>query len=215
MTQPPRLATWLLKRMLSSPTRESLIGDLVERHRGGRSSLWYWRQALLAIVIDSFREVRDHKLLVIRATSVGIAVVWLLGRTFPTPWLGQTVWNWTVENNLDTVRMVLFRESWLIITVVIPTFFWTVGGWVVARTHRPRGMAMVFAFLAFFHLVYLGQLSRLYRLPMTTALSAYRPQLKGIFHIDGSLLLLTMVFAVVGGLLGAGDVEDASQGIVE
>jgi hypothetical protein len=31
----------------------------------------------------------------------------------------------------------------------------------------------------------------------------------GMFAIDGSLLLLTMVFAVVGGLLGAGDVDKA------
>ena len=141
MTQAPRIATLLLKRTLSTPNRDSLIGDLVERHRGGRSSLWYWRQTLLAICVDFVREVRDHKLLVIRATSVGIAVVWLLGRTFPTSWMGQSVWNWTVENNLDTAPMVLLRQSGMILTVFIPTFVWTVGGWVVARTHRPRGKA--------------------------------------------------------------------------
>ena len=191
--EPPRIATWLLKRMLSSPTRESLIGDLIERHRGGRSSVWFWRQALVAVCVDYAREVREHKSLVIRATSIGIAVVWLLGRTFPI-WEG---------------------ESGLMLTVVIPTFFWTVGGWVVARTHRPRGMAMVFAFLVCFHLTYLGQISRLYRLPVTAALSAYRPQHNDIFAIryDGSLLLLTMVFAVVGGLLGSGDCEDAPRGV--
>jgi hypothetical protein len=102
----------------------------------------------------------------------------------------------------------------LIVSVFIPTFFWTAGGWVVARTHRPRGMTMVFAFLVCFHLVYLGQLSRLYRLPVSAALSAYRPQIaKDIFHIraDGRLLLLTTVFAVVGGLLGARDAQDAPR----
>ena len=76
---------------------------------------------------------------------------------------------------------------------------------------------MVFAFLAFFHLVYLGQLFRLYRLPVTAALSTYRPQLNdAVFAIrfDGSLLLLTMMFAIVGGLLGAGNVEDAPRGML-
>jgi hypothetical protein len=132
--------------------------------------------------------------------------------------MGQSVWNWTVENNLDTVRMVLLRQSGMILTVIIPTFFWTVGGWVVARTHRPRGMAMVFAFLVCFHLTYLGQISQLYRLPVTAALSTYRPQLEDtVFAIrfDGSLLSLTTVFAVVAGFIGAGDGEDALRGMVE
>jgi hypothetical protein len=209
--KPPALATWLLNRFITGHRRESLLGDLVEQYQHGRSQSWYWKQVIVAVVIATIQEVRNHRLLVIRATSVGIAVVWWLGWAFPTVWVGKSVWNWTVENNFDTARMVLFRQSGLILTVFIPTFFWTVGGWVVARTHRPRGMAMVFAFLAFFHLTYLGQLSRLYVLPVSAALSTYRPQLKGMFVIDGSLLLLTMVFAVVGGLIGAGDVEDSPR----
>jgi hypothetical protein len=191
-----------------------LLGDLVEQYQHGRSRSWYWRQVVVAVIVATIQDLREHKLPVVRATSVGIAVVWLLGWAFPTFWVGKAVWNWTVENNLDTIRMVLFRQSALIVTVFIPTFFWTVGGWAVARTHRPRAMAMVFAFLVCFHLIYLGQLTGLYRLPVSAALSAYRPRIiKDIFHIraDGRLLLLTTVFAVVGGLLGARDAKDAPR----
>ena len=49
-THPPRLALWLLNRML--PAGDPLTGDLVEEFARRRSSLWFWRQttgALLAI----------------------------------------------------------------------------------------------------------------------------------------------------------------------
>ena len=48
--QPPRVAAWLLERLASGPTRESLIGDLAEQYRRGRSSAWYWRQTLGSIL---------------------------------------------------------------------------------------------------------------------------------------------------------------------
>jgi hypothetical protein len=50
-TKPPRLATWLLARLASGKTRESLVGDLIEQYRNGRSASWYWRQALIVVVV--------------------------------------------------------------------------------------------------------------------------------------------------------------------
>ena len=51
---PPRLARWLLERVLSFHDRAAILGDLAEefhaRRRSGRpSSTWYWRQALAAL----------------------------------------------------------------------------------------------------------------------------------------------------------------------
>lgn len=43
--RPPRLARWILKRVLPPDVREGISGDLEEMFRR-RSGLWYWRQAL-------------------------------------------------------------------------------------------------------------------------------------------------------------------------
>ena len=37
---PPTIATWLLLRLVSGPKRESLIGDLIERHQQKRETTW-------------------------------------------------------------------------------------------------------------------------------------------------------------------------------
>jgi len=48
--EPPKLATWLLEQF--SPVLEApLAGDLIESFRQGRSSGWYWRQVLWAILV--------------------------------------------------------------------------------------------------------------------------------------------------------------------
>lgn len=55
MTTPPQLAEWLLQRMLRSPNREFILGDLAEQfdHRRARNrvraQLWYWMQVLMWI----------------------------------------------------------------------------------------------------------------------------------------------------------------------
>jgi len=49
--QPPRVATWLAQHLMCGPRRESLLGDLIEQYRQGRSGIWYWRQVLGAILV--------------------------------------------------------------------------------------------------------------------------------------------------------------------
>jgi hypothetical protein len=48
--RPPRLARWLVEHLASSYQREALVGDLFEEYQRGRSRLWYWRQAVLAML---------------------------------------------------------------------------------------------------------------------------------------------------------------------
>src|SRR5262249_48542730 len=57
----PRLASWLLKRSLRGPHAASLVGDMLEQYRGGRSRVWFWRQTLAAIVLDTVHAVAGHK----------------------------------------------------------------------------------------------------------------------------------------------------------
>ena len=70
-SQPPRLASWLLHHLASSPQRESLAGDLIERYHQGQSATWYWRQVLAAILVGVIRDIRDMDL--------HIKKVWLPG----------------------------------------------------------------------------------------------------------------------------------------
>jgi hypothetical protein len=57
--EPPRIALWLLKRWASPYQRESLMGDLLEMHRAGRSGMWYWRQVIVALILARSRALRS------------------------------------------------------------------------------------------------------------------------------------------------------------
>jgi hypothetical protein len=45
------MAARLLEWLVRCPHGDALAGDLIEQYRDGRSTAWYWRQALLGIVI--------------------------------------------------------------------------------------------------------------------------------------------------------------------
>src|SRR4249919_3771120 len=77
----PPIATWLLDHFVEN--NESLAGDLLEEYRTGRRTrVWYWRQALLAIVVEAAEEFRRHPWLTLRALAVGwgsiLAFNWIL-----------------------------------------------------------------------------------------------------------------------------------------
>jgi len=69
-THPPRLA-WTLLQWLAMP-EDALIGDLDEEFRRGRTSTWYWRQALSLIVLSPARQVRSDPL----RSARGLALAW-------------------------------------------------------------------------------------------------------------------------------------------
>ena len=71
MSKPPVLATALLQRL--GPADESFVGDLVEEYAAGRSSAWYWRQVLSAVVLGSVRNVQADPMRV----AAGVATGWL------------------------------------------------------------------------------------------------------------------------------------------
>jgi hypothetical protein len=73
-SQPPRLASWLLHHLASSPQRESLAGDLIERYHQGQSATWYWRQVLAAILTGVIRDIREGT-----PMDLHIKKVWLPG----------------------------------------------------------------------------------------------------------------------------------------
>jgi len=61
----------LLERLLPFQDIDALLGDIEEESRC-RSTLWFWGQVVAAVVVGSYREVRRHPLVALRAVGVGL-----------------------------------------------------------------------------------------------------------------------------------------------
>jgi hypothetical protein len=141
--QPPRLATWLLVRLASGEKRESLIGDLAEHYRRGRSSGWYWRQVLIVLLVGTARDIRGHKLIAMRA----VVITWM----FLIPWIFFT--GWLYGSTRFWVEATLIRGSvnlhdfWVIYEAPL-LITWCLGsamiGWIVARLDPGCRAGMLF-----------------------------------------------------------------------
>jgi hypothetical protein len=114
----------------------ALAGDLLEERARGRSAIWYWRQVLIAIWIDIWVAIRDHKVLAVRAVAMGVAINYLfnfLWWRYLYPLLSPMLSMVTVEGwGIQMVMMLLMQAA---------------VGWVVARTHRAYQVPFVFLFL--------------------------------------------------------------------
>jgi hypothetical protein len=138
--QPPAAATWLLERFTAD---EALVGDLIEQY-WHRSPIWYWKQALSAIIVGTSEEIASHKWLTVRALTIGYTVwfvlINLLLHGFVAPWLNR--WMATTES-------VVARVSTAGVPLVVYFAVMFGNGWVIARLHRPHQNAMVLAYVAF------------------------------------------------------------------
>lgn len=133
---PPRLATWLLKHFGCSPNNPSVIGDLNERYRQSRSYLWYWRQAVLAIVVSFFKEVWSHKLLAMRALLIGwiIKAIWLSAYAYVYGAPAKRLFSAAIEASLFVALSGIIGM--------------TSAGWIIAQTHRSHYRPMVLLYIA-------------------------------------------------------------------
>jgi hypothetical protein len=126
------IAAWLFDRL---DLDVALLGDLIEE-RERRSPVWYWRQVLFAVWIGIWSSIRDHKVLALRAVATGFAMEYFF--LFLWEFQGPDLPLISIVNWIANLSLVLLTQ--------------TATGWVVARTHRARRIAMVFAFLACFFL---------------------------------------------------------------
>jgi hypothetical protein len=140
--QPPPLATWLLRQCVNGARYEPLIGDMLEEYRAGRSSFWYWRQVLVAILQSCFKDIRSHRLVALRAVVMTLLVYHLL-------------WIFVVNDAMMQIQSLVF---WLFagqrglpgwppyfdgLTRVLLTLAGAFTGWSVAKLHRPYESTMV------------------------------------------------------------------------
>lgn len=141
--QPPSGPTWLLIRL--GHRNDALTGDLIEEYSQGRSVAWYWRQVLVAIVVDFGKEVRAHKLLALRAIAVGWTALYVLLRVVENP-------GWRFFGRVLLPRGLNPSPYWwhhyyLYPALLIPCIFAGASGWVVGRCHRAHRDAMVVIYL--------------------------------------------------------------------
>jgi hypothetical protein len=63
------IAVWLLDRF---GVPDAVVGDIIERSRGGKSGWWIWRQTIGAIVARSLHEARRHPWVALRGVALGV-----------------------------------------------------------------------------------------------------------------------------------------------
>ncbi len=99
----PKAAVWLVSRLMASDRRDSMIGDLVEQRRGGRSAWWFWRQAVAAIVVSWAVRVWEH-----RRLALGITLV---SAVLNEAWMRSGIWTW-VDRLHTAWYQPLLRSRW-------------------------------------------------------------------------------------------------------
>jgi hypothetical protein len=110
---------------------EALLGDLFEDFQSGRSSAWYWRQVLAAILVGFVREVRY------RWVSTGFAIFWSYGfsllftrRLWPPPQafrLLDPLYGWATRFDFPASFICMFFNLYCIL-VGVPKYIratWT------------------------------------------------------------------------------------------
>jgi hypothetical protein len=156
----------LLVRLASGKTCESLVGDLIEQYRNGRSGSWYWRQALGSIVTGAGGDVRDHKLLAIRAVLVGLAAMWAFGAL--ARFSLQILWVFSSGGVYLGGHWVRLDYGWIRYRMYMAFLLTLLGsagsGWIVGRFHRDHQAPMVFAFVVAVVLAAMVQLATQVRL---------------------------------------------------
>jgi hypothetical protein len=189
--QPRPLATWLLRQFISGARNEPLIGDMVEEYRSGRSSRWYWKQVLVAILQNCFKDIHTHRLLALRAVVMTFLVYHLL-------------WIFVVNAAMMQIQSAVF---WIFVgpnglpgwppyfdglTRVLLTFASVITGWSVAKFHRPHHSAMVLFCALMFPFL---------ELPLFVADSLlYQTSLSDIVAM-ATFTILAVVGILIGGLV--------------
>ncbi len=143
-TSPPRLATWMLLHLMPGDHDEALAGDLLESFRAGRSSAWYSRQVLVAILIQWARSFfRNLTVLIFAVAWATISPVWLLlmrrldhwhnliGPVWRLPW----PWSTVCGIGLPVAEDLLFVWTGVLICLLmLLSVFGTVGHWRIGRS---------------------------------------------------------------------------------
>lgn len=136
----------LLERLLPSQDIDALLGDIDEESRR-RSSFWYWGQIVAAIVVGSYREVRRHPLVALRAVGVGLLTLIVVFAP--------------ASRLLNVVRVLseggyyagpywltLPPNAFRYLPALVNVLGFAASGWMIVRVDRAHGIAMAILWAA-------------------------------------------------------------------
>ena len=134
--QPPRLATWILKRLGSTIIEDALVGDLFEAYQTRRSPTWYWRQVGVAIGLGACRDIWHHLPVALGAIVTGLFVAgmpfWFLINT-----------SVALLSNVPLPAWIETFAAWLVIFGSA-----LLSGWLVSLLFRAHRAAAVLSLAA-------------------------------------------------------------------
>jgi hypothetical protein len=151
--QPPKAARWLLTHFGCGPNNDTVIGDLDERYRAGRSRMWYWQQTLRAIVTSFCQEVWSHKLLAAYALFLAWAIkyAWLWLAAYANRlWLESYAYR-TGCSPLNVCGRILMGSPWhlplLVASVTGSVVVCAFSAWFVSRISGIHYRSMVLLYV--------------------------------------------------------------------
>lgn len=134
----------IVRRLLPSQDTDALLGDIAEEARH-RSRVWYGAQLLAVVVVGSWRDVRRHPVIALRAAAIGIAA--LVVAFAPASALLRVVHVLSEGGYyVGSYWLTLPPNAFIWFPVVVNTFGFTASGWSIARFNRSHGIAMVMPF---------------------------------------------------------------------
>jgi hypothetical protein len=128
------------------PANPALAGDLVEEYERRGSALWYWRQVLSAIAIAVATDIGSHKILMVRAITVGWTTMWLF--SFVAVEINGFMSGWVLDRLILLFWTHPFPMIWATQLSSSPAMAlsFLISGWIVGRLHRHNRPAMLIAF---------------------------------------------------------------------
>ena len=206
--QPPAFPHWLLKNFGCSANNDAVLGDLDERYRQGRSYLWYWRQAVSAIVTGLIAIVRSNKFLAARALGIGWGITFLFAPALPRIihlLRGYPRGTGILPSSWTRVQWFYVR-GWIVpqgdayAFAAICCILTFVLGWTVGRLNRPNHLKAVAIFAAswfiFFVIAILVALAKVLRDWSSTSWRYDNPYFFAFGVASG---ILAMLSALAGG----------------
>lgn len=142
----PGIPTWLLKRFGCGPNNNVVLGDLEEQYQLNGSALWYWRQALKAIPVSLFKELRDHAWIATASVMMGW-FMWYLCVVLISSGLSASFFGASIGAKVELSHPI--GSAWTILwapvgipaafnqpfsyvySVLLPLVAWAICGWMV------------------------------------------------------------------------------------
>jgi hypothetical protein len=196
MRTPPRMAFWLLDRL--GPQTESLSGDLLEEFHSGRSGLWFWRQTVVAVALETRRTLSHHPVLILRGVLVGwlsVQVFYLVAGRLLTRTLGDWLLDRFIFMFGSAEFPVMFPMLWAVNLRRWPAMWLgnLIAGWMVVRLHREHAGPILISCVLALALLH------------TYAAAAFwmRPRMHEITYpaLTWAELMLPPVIVLAGGIL--------------